>query len=154
MWRCSTRPDLAELLPFDADAGSSSNMVSSQPGRPLGLQSWSGEIKNTFVAAWRAPLKHPAQPIFGCASMAPLLVGQGSKEPARGGVLGVSSATSFFLEFPLILTTIGDPKKQKAKQKRLISAISFFSLVFKRRATGEKAPSSDHRESAKSAFFL
>ena len=45
MWRCSTRPDLAELLPFDADAGSSSNMVSSQPGRPLGLQSWSGEIK-------------------------------------------------------------------------------------------------------------
>ena len=35
----------AELLPFDADAGSSSNMVSSQPGRPLGLQSWSGEIK-------------------------------------------------------------------------------------------------------------
>ena len=28
MWRCSTRPDLAELLPFDADAGSSSNMVS------------------------------------------------------------------------------------------------------------------------------
>ena len=41
MWRCSTRPDLAELLPFDADAGSSSNMVSSQPGRTLGLQSWS-----------------------------------------------------------------------------------------------------------------
>jgi len=40
MWRCSTRPNLAELLPFDADAGSSSNMVSSQPGRPLGLQSW------------------------------------------------------------------------------------------------------------------
>ena len=40
MWRCSTRPDLAELLPFDADAGSSSNMVSSQPGLPKGLQSW------------------------------------------------------------------------------------------------------------------
>ena len=40
MWRCSTRPDLAELLPFDADAGSSSNMVSSQPGVTLGLQSW------------------------------------------------------------------------------------------------------------------
>ena len=39
MWRCSNRPDLAELLPFDADAGSSSNMVSSQPGVPLGLQS-------------------------------------------------------------------------------------------------------------------
>ena len=35
--------------------------------------------------------------------MAPPPVGQGSKEPARGGVLGVSSATSFFLEFPLIL---------------------------------------------------
>ena len=34
--------------------------------------------------------------------MAPPPVGQGSKEPARGGVLGVSSATSFFLEFPLI----------------------------------------------------
>ena len=33
--------------------------------------------------------------------MAPLPVGQGSKEPARGGVLGVSSATSFFNEFPL-----------------------------------------------------
>ena len=33
--------------------------------------------------------------------MAPPPVGQGSKEPARGGVLGVSSATSFFLEFPL-----------------------------------------------------
>ena len=35
--------------------------------------------------------------------MAPPPVGQGSKEPARGGVLGVSSATSFFLEFPLAL---------------------------------------------------
>ena len=35
--------------------------------------------------------------------MAPLPVGQGSKEPARGGVLGVSSATSFFLEFPLLV---------------------------------------------------
>ena len=40
MWRCSTRPDLAELLPFDEDAGSSSNMVSSQPGRPNRVQSW------------------------------------------------------------------------------------------------------------------
>ena len=29
-----------------------------------------------------------------------LPVGQGSKEPARGGVLGVSSATSFFLNSP------------------------------------------------------
>ena len=47
MWRCSTRPDLAELLPFDADAGSSSNMVSSQPGSRLGLQSWSERSKNT-----------------------------------------------------------------------------------------------------------
>jgi len=42
MWIELTRPDLAELLPFDADAGSSSNMVSSQPGSRLGLQSWSG----------------------------------------------------------------------------------------------------------------
>ena len=33
-------------------------------------------------------------------SMASLPVGQGSKEPARGGVLGVSSATSFFLNSP------------------------------------------------------
>ena len=40
MWRCSTRPDLAELLPFDADAGSSSNMASSPPGRPNRVQSW------------------------------------------------------------------------------------------------------------------
>ena len=46
-------------------------------------------------------MKHPKPPTFGCASMAPLPVGQGSKEPARGGVLGVSSATSFFLEFTL-----------------------------------------------------
>ena len=37
--------------------------------------------------------------------MAPLPVGQGSKEPARGGVLGVSSATSFFLEFPLMISS-------------------------------------------------
>ena len=48
MWRCSTRPDLAELLPFDADAGSSSNMVSSQPDRTLGLQSWAERSKNTI----------------------------------------------------------------------------------------------------------
>ena len=47
-----------------------------------------------------------------------------------------------------------DGSSQKAKQKRLISTISLFSLVFKRRATGEKAPSSAHRESAKSALFL
>ena len=40
--------------------------------------------------------------------MAPLPVGQGSKEPARGGVLGVSSATSFFLEFPLLYKGAGD----------------------------------------------
>ena len=42
MWRCSTRPDLAELLPFDADAGSSSNMVSSQWDLLNRVQSWSG----------------------------------------------------------------------------------------------------------------
>ena len=40
MWIELTRPDLAELLPFDADAGSSSNMVSSQPGRSFFVQSW------------------------------------------------------------------------------------------------------------------
>ena len=44
--------------------------------------------------------------------MAPLPVGQGSKEPARGGVLGVSSATSFFLEFPL----------RKTRETALVSA--------------------------------
>jgi hypothetical protein len=47
-----------------------------------------------------------------------------------------------------------DGSSQKATQKRLISEISLFSLVFKRRATGEKALSSAHRESAKSALFL
>ena len=40
MWIESNRVYQAELLPFDADAGSSSNMVSSQPGSRLGLQSW------------------------------------------------------------------------------------------------------------------
>ena len=47
-----------------------------------------------------------------------------------------------------------DGSSQKAKQKRLISVISLFSLVLERRAAGEKAPSSAHREKAKSAFFL
>ena len=47
-----------------------------------------------------------------------------------------------------------DGSSQKATQKRLISEISLFSLVFKRRATGEIAVSSAHRESAKSALFL
>ena len=42
MWIELNRVYQAELLPFDADAGSSSNMVSSQPGSRLGLQSWSG----------------------------------------------------------------------------------------------------------------
>ena len=49
---------------------------------------------------------------------------------------------------------IDDGSSQKATQKRLISEISLFSLVFKRRATGEIAVSSAHRESAKSALFL
>ena len=43
MWIELNRPGLASFLPFgpfDADAGSSSNMVSSQLGRPMGLQSW------------------------------------------------------------------------------------------------------------------
>ena len=53
-----------------------------------------------------------------------------------------------------ILVISRDGSSQKATQKRLISEISLFSLVFKRRATGEKAPSSAHRESAKSALFL
>ena len=44
---------LATKYKTDADAGSSSNMVSSQPGVPLGLQSWSARSKNTFVAAHR-----------------------------------------------------------------------------------------------------
>ena len=50
--------------------------------------------------------------------------------------------------------TSPDGRSQKAKQKRLISVISLFSLVLERRAAGEKAPSSAHREKAKSAFFL
>ena len=47
MWIELNRVYQAELLPFDADAGSSSNMVSSQPGVPLGLRSsksWAGEL--------------------------------------------------------------------------------------------------------------
>ena len=48
MWIELNRVDQAELLPFDADAGSSSNMVSSQPGRTLGLQSWAERSKNTI----------------------------------------------------------------------------------------------------------
>ena len=40
MWITSNGVYQAELLPFDADAGSSSNMVSSQPGRPNRVQSW------------------------------------------------------------------------------------------------------------------
>jgi hypothetical protein len=44
-----------------------------------------------------------------------------------------------------------DGSSQKAKQKRMISINSFFSLVFKRRATAERAPSSAHRRNAKSA---
>ena len=42
MWIELNRVYQAELLPFDADAGSSSNMVSSQPGRSFFVQSWSG----------------------------------------------------------------------------------------------------------------
>ena len=106
MWRCSTRPDLAELLPFDEDAGSSSNMVSSQPGRPNRVQSWAERSKNTIrrgASYFSMEETSDLPPIFGCASMAPPPVGQGSKEPARGGVLGVSSATSFFLNFPYLL---------------------------------------------------
>ena len=49
--------------------------------------------------------------------MAPLPVGQGSKEPARGGVLGVSSATSFFLEFPLVAVCLGAPLTCKCEAR-------------------------------------
>ena len=57
MWIESTRPDLGELLLFDADAGSSSNMVSSQPGRSFFVQSWAA--RSTFAAhrifRWKKP---------------------------------------------------------------------------------------------------
>ena len=70
----------------------------------LGLQSWSGgrlganfygvrEKRGGRVVDLR--IKNMVR-----VSMAPLPVGQGSREPARGGVLGVSSATSFFLNSP------------------------------------------------------
>ena len=42
MWITSNRSDQASFLPFDADARSSSNMASSQPGRRARVQSWSG----------------------------------------------------------------------------------------------------------------
>ena len=48
MWIELNRVYQAELLTFDADAGSSSNMVSSQPGRPNRVQSWSARSKNTI----------------------------------------------------------------------------------------------------------
>ena len=48
MWIELNRVYQAELLPFDADAGSSSNMVSSQPGRPNRVQSWSARSKNSI----------------------------------------------------------------------------------------------------------
>ena len=48
MWIELNRVYQAELLPFDADAGSSSNMVPSQPGSRLGLQSWAARLKNTI----------------------------------------------------------------------------------------------------------
>ena len=53
--------------------------------------------------------------------MAPLPVGQGSKEPARGGVLGVSSATSFFLEFPLLTQSRQNQEKITAKTNTNLS---------------------------------
>ena len=48
MWIELNRVYQAELLPFDADAGSSSNMVSSQPGRSFFVQSWAARSKNTI----------------------------------------------------------------------------------------------------------
>ena len=65
---------------------------------------------------------------------------------------GKESAKTYDPYFGMMIPS--DGSSQKATQKRLISEISLFSLVFKRRATGEKAPSSAHRESAKSALFL
>ena len=46
------------------------------------------------------PFETPKPTIFGCASMGLLPVGQGSKEPARGGVLGISAPPRFILNFP------------------------------------------------------
>ena len=57
MWITSNGVYQAELLPFDADAGSSSNMVSSQPGRLLGLQSWSERPKNTIRRGSKLPCR-------------------------------------------------------------------------------------------------
>ena len=50
MWIELNRGDQARFLPFDADAGSSSNMASSQPGRPNRVQSWAerSRSKNTI----------------------------------------------------------------------------------------------------------
>ena len=99
MWIVSTRSDLAGFLPFDADALSSSNIQHMAHFR-IKIKDCLVKLHKKKNEIWRTPLKHPNPPIFGCASMAPLPVGQGSKEPARGGVLGVSSATSFFLNSP------------------------------------------------------
>ena len=44
MWIESTGSTQSELLPFDADAGSSSNMVSSQPGRSFVREKRGGRV--------------------------------------------------------------------------------------------------------------
>ena len=48
MWITSNRSDQASFLPFDVDAGNSSNMASSQPGRRARVQSWAERSKNTI----------------------------------------------------------------------------------------------------------
>ena len=63
--------------------------------------------------------------------MAPPPVGQGSKEPARGGVLGVSSATSFFLEFPLLrdLPLVFQKREPELESVRSIILSHFSSAI-------------------------
>ena len=127
-----------ELRAFLKSLGSS--RTSEKPQFPKSEDT--KKIKTTFRAA-TAKKNH-----------ARLKSSQGRKKytnhkPRAQPLLGRKSARDFYMR-----ALPQDGRSQKAKQKRLISTISLFSLVFKRRATGEKAPSSAHRESAKSALFL
>ena len=60
------------------------------------------ESKVFWVSLGTGPTQTPL--FLAARPWHPSRVGQGSKEPARGGVLGVSSATSFFLNFPYFYT--------------------------------------------------
>ena len=60
-----------------------------------------------------------------------VMLGEAEVEIARGGAWSLEIMSALIM----------DGSSQKAKQKRLISIISLFSLVFKRRATGQEAPS-------------